>query len=148
MTSKFAVLVNLQFVGINIIYTPAFLQILAKERESSAQYGDFISTALQYSHQAVGTFGDRQVLCYLLHHADVKTFKQCHALGKALLEVYLAAHGSCCYFLHLVTYASTHRQFVDALCLYKGGIHIEANQTAHSAEHIVFLEREVHFHSV
>ena len=83
---------------------------------------------------------------YLAHHAHIQTFKQRHTTGKTLLKVNLAPHSALGNGANLGTHAIALSQFVNALRLNKRGIHIEADQTPHPAEHIVLLEREIHLH--
>ena len=82
----------------------------------------------------------------ILHHAHVEPFQQGHTPGKALLEVDLSTHGTLCDGPYLGTDAVALRQFVNTLGLYQRGIHIETDQAAHAAEHIILLEREVDLH--
>ena len=82
----------------------------------------------------------------VLHDADVETLQQGDATGKAFLEVYFATHGTLRNSTHLGTYAIALSQFVDTLCLDECRVHIEADESAHTSEHIVLLEREVYLH--
>ena len=82
----------------------------------------------------------------ILHHAHVEPFQQGHTPGKALLEVDLSTHGTLCDGPYLGTYAIAFCQFIDTLGLYQRGVHIETDQAAHAAEHIILLEREVDLH--
>ena len=71
---QLAVLTNLQFVGIHIVDAVSALQILAEISKSARENSNLIATALEDSHQTVNTFGDGQVLCNLLHHANIEPF--------------------------------------------------------------------------
>ena len=82
----------------------------------------------------------------ILHHADVEPFQQGHTTGEALLEVYLATHGTLSNGPHFCTHTVALCQLVDALRLDERRVHVEADETAHAAEHIIFLKREVYLH--
>ena len=100
----------------------------------------------QNKHQTVYTFCNRHVLSNLFHYACVKSFQQSHTSCKALLEVNLSTHGTLRYGFYLVSHSCTFCKFVDAFCLYECGIHIEADESAHTTVHVVTLEREVNLH--
>ena len=141
---KFSFFVDFQFVGIYIVNSPASLQVFAEISESAREDGYFIATAFQHFHQSVGTFGDRQMFCYVLHHTHIQSLQQGHTARKTLFEVYFSAHGTLGNGFHLIAYACPNGQFVNTFRLDKRGIHIEANQSSHPSEHIIPLEREVH----
>ena len=141
---EFAVLAYFQFVGIDIVNAIFALEILPEERESAAEDGNLVAAGFEDAHQAVRAFRDGQMLCDVPHHAHVQAFKQCHAFCKAFLEVNLSAHGAFRNGSHLVVHAVTAGQFVDALRLDERRVHIEADEAAHAAVHIVLLEGEVH----
>ena len=77
---------------------------------------------------------------YVAHHTHVKTFQKRHTFFETLAEVNLSTHGALCDGFHLVAHAGTHRQLIDHLGLNQGGIHIETNQSTHTAVHVVVLE--------
>ena len=143
---QLAVLANLQFIGVYVVDAVAALQVLTEVGESTREDGYLVATALQDGHQPVRPLGDGQVLGYILHHAHVKALQQGHPPGEALLEVYLSTHGTLGDGPYLGTHTVALGQLVDALRLYQCGVHIEADQSAHTAEHIVTLEREVYLH--
>ena len=143
---QLTVLVHLQFVGIDVVDAVAALQILSEERKAAREDGYLVATALEDGHQTVGALGDGQVLGNVAHDADIEAFEQADATGKTLLEVNLATHGALGDGSHLGTHTGTLSQLVDALRLNERGVHIEADETAHTAEHVVLLEREVHLH--
>ena len=116
---QFAILVNLQFVGIHVIDAKFLLKILAEIGESTTQNGNLIAASLQHTHQAVGSLGDRHVLGDVFHHAGVETLEQRHTLLETLLEIDLTTHGSRRNFRHLVAHAGTLGQLVDTLGLDK-----------------------------
>ena len=78
-----------------------------------------------------------------LHHAHVKPLQQRHTLGEALLKVDFATHCACGDGFHLVAHTGTDCQLVDALGLDKRRVHIEADEAAAAAVHVVLLERHV-----
>ena len=78
------------------------------------------------------------------HHALIQSLEQGHPFLETFAEVDFAVHSSFCDGFHLIAHTGPYGQFVDDLCFNKRGIHIKANQTAHTAVHIVLLEREVH----
>ena len=83
---------------------------------------------------------------YVLHHADVKSLQQSHTSGKTFLKVYLATHSTLGDGTNLCTNAVALGQFVDALGLDKCRVHVEADESAHSTEHVVTLEGKVYLH--
>ena len=143
---ELAVVAHFELIGIDVIDAVLALKLFAKERESAREDCNLIPAGLQYRHQTVHTFGDGQVVSYVLHDAHVEAFQQTNAPCEALLEVNLAAHGTLGDGSHLCTHAGTLRQFVDALGLNECGVHVETYQSAHSAEHVVALQREVYAH--
>ena len=138
--------VYLQLIGIHIVNAPTLLQILAKVGESTRENGNLQSVALQHIHQAVGSLRDRQILCNLAHHTLVESFQQSHTLRETFLEINLSTHGTFRNRLHFVAHSRTHGKFINHLRLNQGGIHIEADESAHTTEHIVLLEREIDTH--
>ena len=146
VAGEFAVVVNLEFVGIHIVDAIFALQVFAEEGESSAEDGNLVAIALEHSHQSVNALGDGQFLGDVLHHAHVEPLEQCYSLLEALLEVDLASHGSLGYLLHFIAHSGAHGEFVDTLRLNECGVHIKADESAHAAEHVVALQREVEFH--
>ena len=82
----------------------------------------------------------------ILHHTHIESLQQSYTSRETLLEVDLSAHRTLSNGSHLGTYAIAFRQFIDTLGLYQRGIHIETDQAAHAAEHIILLEREVNLH--
>ena len=143
---QFAVFAHLQLVGIDVVDAELLLQIFAEKGESAGEDGNLVAVFLQHQHQALGPFGDGQVFGDVLHHGDIQPLEQRHAFGERLLEVDLAAHGSGRDGGHLVAHAVTGGQFVDAFGLNQRGVHIEADEAAHAAIHVVLLERAVHRH--
>ena len=82
----------------------------------------------------------------ILHHTHIESLQQSYTSRETLLEVDLSAHGALCDGPYLCTDAVALRQFVNTLGLYQRGVHIETDQAAHAAEHIILLEREVDLH--
>ena len=76
----------------------------------------------------------------ILHHRHIQPFQQSHPLGKTFLEIYLSTHGLLGNGSHLLAYSGTVGQFVDDFRLNQSRIHIETNQTAHAAVHVVQLK--------
>ena len=67
-TRKLAVVVNLKFVGVNIIYAIFALQELAKVGKTTAKNRYLVSATLKHSHQTVHSFGNRHLIGYLLKY--------------------------------------------------------------------------------
>ena len=107
-SGKNTVLVNLQFVSIDIVDAVLLLKVFAEVREPTRKDGNLVTVALEHIHQSVHTLRDRQVLSNILHHSRVETLEQSHTLRKALLEVNLAPHGPLRNLLHLVAHTGTH----------------------------------------
>ena len=147
-SGKFAVFVYFEFVGIYVVDAVLALQELAEVGESAAKNGYLVSATLQYSHESVYALGDRHLVCDVLENTRVESLEQSNAACKALLKVDFATHGALCYRTHLCANTSTFCQFVDALGLNKCRVHIEADESAHTAVHVVLLEREVDLHLV
>ena len=78
------------------------------------------------------------------HHAFIQSLEQGHPFLETFAEVNLATHGSFRDGFHLVAHTGPYGQFVDNFRFNEGGIHIKADESAHTAVHIVLLEREVH----
>ena len=74
-TCQFAVLANLQFVGIDVVDTVLTLQVFTEIGESTRQDGNLIATSLQNTHQSVHTLRDGQVFGYVLHHTDIQSLQ-------------------------------------------------------------------------
>ena len=74
-TCQLAVLINFQFVGIDIIDAVFLLQVFTKIGESTTQNGNLVATSLQNRHQSVGTLGNGQVFGNILHHAYVQSLQ-------------------------------------------------------------------------
>ena len=140
VAGEFAVVVNLEFVGIHIVDAIFALEVFSEEGESSAEDGNLIAIALEHSHQSVNALGDGQFLGDVLHHAHVEPLEQCHSLLETLLEVNLSSHCPLGDFLHFVAHSGSYRQFVDTLRLDERGVHIKADESAHAAEHVVALQ--------
>ena len=143
---EFSVFTDLEFIGIHIIDAIATLQIFTEIGESTREDGNLITTGLQNRHQTIHTLGDGQVLGNLLHHTHIESLQQRHPTGKALLEVYLSPHGALGDGTHFCPYPVTLCQLVDTLRLDQRGVHIEADQAAHPAEHIITLEGKIDLH--
>lgn len=58
MSSQFAVLANLQFVGIDIVDAVFALQILPEIGESTTEDGNLVAAGLQDGHQSVDPLCD------------------------------------------------------------------------------------------
>ena len=122
------------------------MQVFPEVGESTGEDGNLIATSLQNRHQAVNALGDRQMFRNVLHDAYVKPLEQGNTACKTLLEVYFATHRTLGDGANLCADAIALGQFVNALCLYEGRVHIEADESAHTAEHVITLEREVDLH--
>ena len=68
-SGELAVVVNLQFVGINLVDAVFALQELAEISESATEYGYLVATTFEHSHQAVYALCDRHVYGYVFKHA-------------------------------------------------------------------------------
>ena len=66
---ELAVVVNLQFVGINIVDAVLALQEFAEISESATEYGNLVATTLEHCHQTVYALGDGHVGGYVFKHA-------------------------------------------------------------------------------
>ena len=139
-------IVYLQFVGIDIVNAIFLLNILSEEGESTAKNSYLVSILLEHIHHAVNALGEGEVLRYFSHDTHIKPLEQLASLCEALLEIYLAAHGSLRNGCHLFVDTVLAGQLVNDLCLNKCGIHVEANQAPHTPVHIVNLERAVNLH--
>ena len=143
---QLAVLANLQFVGIDVVDAQLLLQVFAKESESARKEGNLVAIALQDHHQSLHALGHGQVFGNVLHHRDIEPLQQGDAPCETLLEVNLAAHGTLGDGAHLGTDAVALGQFVDTLGLDERGVHVEADESAHAAVHVVLLVGAVHIH--
>ena len=76
----------------------------------------------------------------ILLYGRIEALEQRHAPRETLLEINLPAHSRERDRFDLVTHAGTHRQFVNDFRLDEGRVHIDADQTPISTEHIVLLE--------
>ena len=72
---EFAVIANLELVGIDVVDAVAALQVFAEIGEATAEDGNLVATALEDGHQSVGTLGNGQVLGNVLHDADVESLE-------------------------------------------------------------------------
>ena len=143
---EFSVFTNLEFIGIHIVDTITTLQIFTEIGESTREDGNLITTGLQNRHQTIHTLGDGQVLGNLLHYTHIESLQQGHTACKTLLEINLSTHGALSDGTNLCPYSITLCQLIDTLGLDEGRVHIETDQTTHTTEHIIALEREVYLH--
>ena len=141
---QFAIL-YFQLVGIHIVYTVLLLEVLPEVGKPSRKNSYLVTVFLQNIHQAIHTFRNGKILCNLLHHGLIQSFQQSHSFAKALNEIYLTTHGAFGNGLHLVAHTRTYGQFINYFCFNQRRVHIETNEAAHPAVHIVQLEREIHF---
>ena len=141
---QFAIL-YFQLVGIHIVYTVLLLEVLPEVGKPSRKNSYLVTVFLQNIHQAIHTFRNGKILCNLLHHGLIQSFQQSHSFAKALDEIYLTTHGTFGNGLHLVAHTCTYGQFINHFRFNQRRVHIEANEAAHPAVHIVQLEREIHF---
>ena len=109
---EFAVL-DLEFVGIDIVETELLAQVVAEIGETARKNRRFVSHPLQDGHHALQPFGDGQVAGDLLHDRHVEPLEQRHALREALAEIDFAAHGALGDGAHTVADARPVGQFVD-----------------------------------
>ena len=68
-SGEFAVVVNLQLIGIDIVDAVLALQELAEICESTAEDGNLVAATLEHSHQTVYTLGDRHVDSYVFKYS-------------------------------------------------------------------------------
>ena len=85
-------------------------------------------------------FGD------VLHDMRIQALEQFHPFRETLLEVYFASHCPLGNLPYLVSDPGTLGQFVDTFRLNQRRVHVEADETAHSAVHVIPLERKVYAH--
>ena len=128
-----------KFICVNIVYSEFAFQMLAEVSKSSGKYRYLVSVVFQYKHQSFHSFRDRQIFGYFLHYTFVQAFQQCNPLGETFLEVYFSTHRAFGYGFDLFAHSGTFRQFVYTFCLYQRRVHIETNQSSHTAVHVVKL---------
>src|SRR5574344_2808397 len=118
--------------------------MLTEIGESSAENGNLITATLEYRHQSVCAFRDGQMVCYIFHHTYIQSLEQGYSACETFLEVYFSTHGTLGDGSYLFTNAGTVGQFIDAFRLDERRVHIKADETAHTAVHVITLEREVY----
>ena len=141
---ELAVFSNFQFVGVDVVNAVFALQILSEEGEAAAEDGNFVAAGLENAHEAVGAFRDGQVLGNVLHYRYVQALQECNPLGETLFEIDLSPHGALGDGRYLIIDPVAAGEFINAFCLNERGVHIKADEPAHAAVHVVFLEGEVH----
>ena len=134
-----------QFIGIYIINAIFLLKILPEISETTGKNGYLVTILFQYIHQAVYTFRNGQILCYFLHDRFIQTFQQSYTLTETFSKIYLTTHSTLSDGFHLIAHTSAYSQFVNYFRFNQSRIHIETDQSAHPAIHIIKLEREIHF---
>ena len=145
VSGEFAVF-NLKFVGVHIIEAEFLLEVATEIGETTRKNCGFVSGALEHFHHSVNTLGDRQVFGDIFHHALIETLEQSHTLLETLVEVDFAAHSALGDGFHLVAHSGAHCEFVDNLGFDERGVHIEADEAAATAVHVVLLHRDIKLH--
>ena len=134
----------LQFVGVHVVYAVLLLQVFAEIGEAAGEDGYLVAVFLEDVHQAVHSLGDGEMFGNVLHDGDIQSFQEGYAFAEAFHKIYLAPHGTLGDGFYLVAHAGTHGQFVNDFRLDEGGVHVEADEAAHAAVHVVQLEGEVY----
>ena len=134
---------NLKFVGIDVVETETLLEEFPEIGEASGEDGGLVANSLENHHHPFQTFVERKVAGDFFHHGFVQPFQEGHPPPETLGEIDFSAHRALRDRFDLLSDSCLLRQFVDALGVDQGRIHVEADQPAAASEDVILLEGEV-----